>query len=519
MLTKFLESRPRLTLLLACLLVLATYVTMIDLKGISTDEGMRLAIINGGFPYRPEGVAPGATWAKVLEINSANAYQPLYFLLLNTLMRLAGAQSDIFFRLVNIVFLLLCLGGLLALSRGWRLTSRLFLLGLFSFNAFLFMHVLQIREYTAGLAFYVWSTWLVLRLDTRQLARPWADVAWFSAYGVLLTLGFFVQSWVVFPSVAQGIFLIMRRAGDRLRFYAHLALSYTIVLSATLPYLRANQQKVNVGLWARENSSIWSHLSVGFHLLLSGHLPGRSPFTEFLFWFWLAAATGALGLIFLGRAGARRQAVLLLLCIGISLAFQVGYAWRIETLSLWPRYFVIHYFFLVWLIALGFATLDEMRAAPALPLARRRSLAGFAGVLAAIMTGSAVFQVHSYRSDPYLDTGVTRASDWRTMAAELSKILQSSDVVIVNDFIIRGTLTFTRPISNQVVLLSQMDDAEFRHAKRLLYLAPDRLKPGWAGVIARMSTLGFAHEQEIDLHSTDGTTVLNEWHVVIFSRN
>ena len=33
---------------IACLLVIVTYVLMIDLKGINTDEGMRLAIINGG---------------------------------------------------------------------------------------------------------------------------------------------------------------------------------------------------------------------------------------------------------------------------------------------------------------------------------------------------------------------------------------------------------------------------------------------------------------------------------------
>ncbi len=511
-----------------CVLIIATYLMMIDRKGISTDEGMRMAIINGGQQYEPSGVSPDATWPNVLETNSANAYQPLYFLIQNTLMRLTGRQNDLFFRSVNVGFLALCLAGLITLSNRWPTTSRLFLLGLFSFNAFLFMHVLQIREYIVGLAFYIWSTWFVLRLQVHRFDRPWPDIAWFGSYGVLLSLGFFTQSWVVFPSVAQGLFLLVRRNGDRLRYYVHLALAYTVVLCATLPYLRTHQQKVNVGLWATDQDSIWPHLSVGFHLLLSGHAPGTSAFTEFLFWFWLAAAVVAAVLVLRPRtatppggatADARRQGGLMILCMGAALAFQIGYALKIENLSLWPRYFVIHYFFLTWLIALGFATVDEARRAATAPLALRRRLTLALSALAVLLAGSAVFQTRSYWRDPYLDTGVSRGDDWRTVAAEVARLLQPTDVAMTPDYIIRGTLTFTHPLANRVICLSELAQAELAATPRLVYLEPKRLAAQRDSLLAQLGDAGFRRLQVIDLPVTGGGGVISEWKVVVFTRD
>jgi hypothetical protein len=335
-------SRPfglrTLVLLVVCAAVITTYALMMNLKGITTDEGVRLSVINGNQPFLVHQPAAYATWPEVLEAGRPLAYQPLYYLIQNTLMRTFKTQSLGFFHLLNLAFLGISLLGLLTLSRDWRLPPRLFLLGVFSFNAFLFMHVLQIREYIAGVAFYIWSTWAVLELDRRKLERPWADVACFAGYGVLLTIGFYLQSWVVFPAIAQFVFMFFRRAGDRLRFYAHLVLSYVIVLSLAWPYLGTNQQKIHIGLWARESASLWSHLSEGFHLVLSGHLAGHSWFTEFLFWFWLAVLGGGISLIFrrqspaLGAEAAgeyQRQGRLMVLCIGFSLAFQLGYYFKV----------------------------------------------------------------------------------------------------------------------------------------------------------------------------------------------
>ena len=79
----------RTMLAVACVLIIATYTLLIDLKGVSTDEGIRLAIINGGEAFGLNEPSSHASWAKVLETNAPYAYQPLYFLIQNTLMSVA----------------------------------------------------------------------------------------------------------------------------------------------------------------------------------------------------------------------------------------------------------------------------------------------------------------------------------------------------------------------------------------------------------------------------------------------
>ncbi|MDB6079098.1 MAG: hypothetical protein JWO82_2845 [Akkermansiaceae bacterium] len=514
---------PRFVPVVACLAILATYVTLIDLKGISTDEGLRVGIINGGEPFLTVEPSPRATWDAVIAANSFSAYQPLYFLIQNSLMRLAGTHSAIFFRGVNIFFLSVVLAGLLALSAGWRLAPRLFLLGLFGFNAYLLMHVLQIREYIVGVAFYVWSTWLVLRLDRRPLGRAWADVAWFAAYGLLLTFGFFVQSWVVFPAIGQGLFLVLRRRGDWLRFHAHLALSYVIVLSVTWPYLQQNHQKADVGRWGAEGTALWPQLSDGFHLVLAGHLAGQSRFTDFLFWFWPLVAGVAAALLFSGRFAARpgmpdrefkRQGALVLLCSAVSLAFQIGYFLKVENLSVWPRYFVIHYFFLTWLVALGFNYLHELRAASFAP----RRLAVLLGALGMMLVASAIFQTHSYYQAPYLDTGFSRNSNWRGWGRELVQVARPRDAVLIHDFVQRSTLTFTQPIPQRLILLPELEASDLHAVDRVVYLDSSQSLAERGVLQSRLAAMSFPRMQEIALHGAEDGTVLTDCRLLVFSR-
>lgn len=518
--------RP-LVLLLVCAAIIMTYALMMNLKGIWTDEGVRLSVINGNQPFLVHQPAAYATWPEVVEASRPLAYQPLYYLIQNTLMRIFRNQSLTFFHLLNLVFLGLCLQGLLVLSRDWRLAPRLFLLCLFSFNAYLFMHVLQIREYIAGVAFYIWSTWLVLELDRRRLERPWMDVGWFAGYGALLTAGFYLQSWVVFPAIGQFIFLALRPAGDRVRFYSHLALSYVIVLSSTLPYLGVNKQKINVGLWARESTSLWSHLSEGFHLVFAGHLANHSWFTEFLFWFWPAVITGGTTLVCNRKCSslaaepageARRQGALMLLCSGVSLAFQVGYTLKVENLAVWPRYFVIHYFFLMWLIALVVRQLWELRNAAAADGVVRRGSALALGALAIVLTASAVYQTHSYYRNPYLDTGLSPASNWRNLSAQLAGFLRPQDVVAMPDFISRATLTATRPVPQPVLILPELSARDVAAADRLVYFEPGYTRPQRAEVATRMRELGFPAMEEIPALAPDGITVVHDWTFLLFSR-
>ena len=510
-----------------CLLVLATYGLMIDLKGISTDEGIRLAIVNGGLPFTLGEPATPPTWAMVLKTGAPYAYQPLYYLIQNTLMRVAQSHNAVFFRLVNIFFLWVSLQGLLALSKTWRLGPRLFLIGLFSFNAYLFMHVLQVREYILGVTFYIWSTWFVLHLDERKLGWDWADTGWFAAYGVLLTLGFYSQTWVVFPAIGQFLFLVVRPGRVQGRFYAHLALSYAIVLAFTWPYVHSHQEKVDVGRWGTERTALWPQLSDGFHLVLSGHLTGHSNFTDFLFWFWLAVIAGTALLIFRQPAHStaavsprdfKRQGALMVLSILVPLAFQMGYFLKVDNLSVWYRYFIIHYFFLTWLVALAFKYLSDSRAVAAGGSALRRGLTAVVVALASVMIASGIYQTRSYYRNPYLDTGVTDASNWRTWAAELSRVVQPNDVVLASDFITRATLSFTRPIPNRIVVLPDLENSDLKSTERLVYLESTYVLAQRGQLAARLAALGFTTMREIPVHAADGKSILAEWCILTFSR-
>jgi len=463
----------------------------------------------------------------VLEANTPYAYQPLYFLIQNSLMRVTRWHSLNFFRSVNLVILGLCLWGLLKLSQNWRLPPRLFLLGVFSFNAFLFMHVLQIREYIAGVAFYIWSTWIVLALDRRNLDRPVADAAWFVGYGGLLTAGFYLQSWVVLPAIGQGLFLVLRRRATWWRFVSLLALGYAIVLAATVPYLVTHQQKINVGLWARETEPVESHLFNGFHLVLSGHLPNIARFSNFLFWFWLATIAGGAFLYLWDKTSApaqetavisRRQGLLMILCITTSLIFQIYYALKIENLAVWPRYFVIHYFFVVWLIALSFRYLWELSVAGGSRWAQR-SLVLVAGTLGVVLASSAVFQTRSFYRNPFLDTGLNRISNWSNLGAGLSRILRPGDAVVMPDFITRSTLAATWPLPHSILLLSELKSHPGAATARVVFVEPVWQRNQRDNLIQQMQARGYSFRADETLQTPDGTSPVPDWRLLIFDRS
>lgn len=500
--------------LLAGVAVLAT-IACLNLKGISTDEGFRLGIINGGRPAAVQPGPPWATWAEVFAAVRPHAYQPAYYFFQNTLMRLAERQDLAFFRLVNVGFFATALLGLLALSRAWSVWPRCFLLGLFAFNAYLFMHVLQIREYIAGVALYIWSTWLVLKLDRRTLAHEWADFAWFAGYGLLLAVGFYLQTWTVFPAAAQGAFLLLRRRPQFWRYTAHLALTCLVAFCLTWPYLHDNQQKVNVGLWAREQVTLPGQLAQGFQLVLSGHLPGHDRFTSALPWAWVGLLLVGGWVLFRGRTADpaivadRRQAWLMSLCLGVAVAFQIIYFYKVEPLSVWPRYFIIHYFFLTWLIALAFRALCRLpRWWARLPLVAATLL----------LAASAGYQVRSYHRDPYFDTSLSRTSDWRVGSYLLATVLASDDVVLCQDFVTRSTLSFTQPLPNRLLTVEELPHAALAATRRLVYLEAGHLRPARGELAARLAALGFSAPVELAVAPGEPNVAPPYWRVIAFSR-
>ncbi len=505
---------------LLCLAGVAACYLMIDLKGISTDEGFRLWIINGGQGRAADGTAT-ASYETVLNAVEPYAYQPGYYLLQNTLMRLFERQDVLFFRHLNVALLALCLLGLMRLSRDWSVWPRAFLIGFFAFNSYLIMHVLQIREYIAAVAFYIWSTGLVLSLDRRRLDDEWADIGWFAGYGVLLTLGFYVQTWVVFPAIGQGIFLIFRRRPQFWRFNIHLALSYVLVFSLTWPYLKSHVQKINIGLWERAHVTLSGQLHQGFNLVLSGHLPGHDRFTGLLpvawlallgigFWCWLCRRE-TLAQEYVSECS--RHAWLMILCICLPLAFQVAYFLKVEPLSVWPRYFIVHYFFLTWLIALAFRTLHAVCAAGSVRRLCQASLLSASSLVAI----SAIYQVRSYWHDPYFDTSLTPASDWRVGTAALAPLLRPDDALLAHDFITGATMTFTHPQIHPVLLETDLAKTDLNAFRRVVYLEAPLYQSSTARVVAHLASLGFVHQAE-PVVAPNGQGTLPEWRVFIFSR-
>ena len=77
-----------------CLLIAGLYLALANLKGIDNDEGFRLGIINGGQVYSAAVPGTNATWSDVIHTNAPYAYQPLYFLLLNSVMRVGHTHNE-----------------------------------------------------------------------------------------------------------------------------------------------------------------------------------------------------------------------------------------------------------------------------------------------------------------------------------------------------------------------------------------------------------------------------------------
>src|SRR5690349_9988779 len=74
----------------ACIII---YFLFSDLKGISTDEGIRLGVMNGNMPFSSRVGTETASWSDVIRANGTTNYQPLYYLIQNALIRIANSHN------------------------------------------------------------------------------------------------------------------------------------------------------------------------------------------------------------------------------------------------------------------------------------------------------------------------------------------------------------------------------------------------------------------------------------------
>ena len=512
----------------ACLVVVATYLICCDLKSISTDEGIRLWIINGGQPFDLSEPQRIGTWSDVLQTLSPYAYQPLYFLIQNTIARVAESNNVFLFRVFNIFLLWLSLRGLLQLSKGWAALPRFFLVGLFSFNAYLFMHVLQIREYTAGVCFYVWSTQLVLQLASRpSFCRP-HDKLEYAAYGLLLTIGFYTQSWIVFPAIGQFLYLAAKRWRDGWSIVRRVAITYSIVFACCAPYLLNHPSKIDVGRWGAESSNPWPLLSDGIHLVVSGHLSQTGGLATVLSWLWPGLIVVAV-LFALSQRRTQRtaqeatplihQAALMCCCIGVTVVFQLGYFYGRENLSLWPRYFVVHYFFFTYLVSIAFKHLDDYSQDRSTNRFLRSASMAIKVAAFIFMLVSSAYQTRSFYLNPYLDTGLSRTYSWRTLGAAIGENARAGDAVLFSDHVVRATMTYAYPLRPPAFLLSDLGSAPLDQFQSIVYIEQAALRPSREAVLAQAMSRGFCLFQEVPIMESGGNAVLTDWRIIVFRRD
>ena len=189
----------------------------------------------------------------------------------------------------------------------------------------------------------------------------------------------------------------------------------------------------------------------------------------------------------------------------------------IENLAVWPRYFIIHSFFAVWLIALSFRFVWELRAA----CPGRWSQLGLtlvAGGLLAVQAASGVHQVRSFRADPYLDTGQNTVSNWDNVATALGRQLQPADTVVMPDFITRSTLTFTRPLAQEVLVLRELRRHGVPRTGRLVFVEPAGQRPAREELVAYLAAQGLTLADESPVIAPNGQGVTHDYHILVFTR-
>lgn len=424
------------------------YVVAIDLKGIWTDEGIRYSVMSGGLTWAEYNVRGSfAGFADVLRAVGHSLFQPLYHLLANALLRLTGSHSELLLRGLNIVLLVAALKGLLRLFRREPPAVRLFALAIFGLNGFLFMHVLQVREYTLYLALFIWSSCFAFDLvelpEAPSWRRSWPTIV---AYGLLAALLFYSHVYSVFALAAQAVVLAWPREHRAARLRA-AAVAYGIAAALAAPWIVATflhfPTKLHPGAWDGRPAT-WTRLADSFR-------HGFESLLAFDRWdveAWLRRFVIALllGVVLSWVASLRskdrldRRAPYALLTMVLLAAFQAVFFFTYDPFSTWARYFVGYYVGYALLATCAFADLHRRAGRrggrPAVWLAR--------GVLvSAVAVG--LFQFNLYYHAPYMDTAISSECNWRRTGREMAEHIRAGETVAYYSPLLAWTIGVSWP--------------------------------------------------------------------------
>ena len=439
-------ARKSIPLTLGIIVIL--YILCIDLKGVWTDEGFRLRILAGGQTwgqYNQSGTF--GSFAGVITAVGPTSYQPGFFLIDNAIIRAARSHNVVLLRFINILWLIIGLQGMLRLFREYSVYTRLFGILIYALNGFMLMNVLQVREYPMYVALMIWSTCLCFEILETPGPPPfrqwWGRLA---AYGAMMALFFYAHVDCVFALVAQVLMLLARKENRR-AFLRSVSFSYAVAAALVLPWLVTIYirfpNKVDLGSWDHRPATftlLYDSLIAGFRNLLTYGLWTGFPILQAFGIVILAGIPLAWVFTVLRREALDRRAVYAILTMLFFAAFQIVYFFRSQPLSVWPRYFIAYFGGYAIAATCAFGVL-ERRARQSPNMAWKGAVAA---VLLLVGTAGAA-QVQQYRADPYMDTGMNDACNWRVTSRSMIQHIRPDETIAYYHPLLAWTMSIYYP--------------------------------------------------------------------------
>ncbi len=442
------------------------YFLFSDLKGIWTDEGIRLMAMNGNRLFSSQYWGTSATTKDVLHTVSLHTgYQPMFYVIENWVMRIAQSRDLVLLKAINILTIAACMVVTLQMTKEWPFAIRLFLILTTYFSSLMFMHVLQVREYPLGFLFLAATYFSTERLMRRQTRRFAADILPYGAFGLLIGMASLNSFWILPASCGACAALILTSPKP------WTMLTRVAVTAAAVACL-IELERIGVGLGGKIDVGIWegnatydrfvSGASLGLSYAALGYLApiGSVQFAAG----WL---TSIILVIFGGVLLARqtrdgrsyslmeRHCAISAAMIVSLLAFQIFYfVVRHDALAIWPRYFFQHFWLLHTLMA---ATLGVLASRLKDSTTRGKPL--YLGCLTTIVVIAAVGLVEggprAYRKAPFDDTAMGPSCQWR-LVGPLVRDFSGSDPIVFSRLLEAGTITFSAKFSNQMYVWDQL---------------------------------------------------------------
>jgi hypothetical protein len=416
------------------------YLLMIDLKGIWTDEGHRFGMMNGGRLFLAPNSGFAASFTEVLSALSAANHQPLYFLLMNFFSKITHSHNIILFRMMNILFMLCSQFMLLLIIRDWRTTSKIYAVAVFTVNGYMFMHVLQVREYTLGILFLLCVIKLTLMIvDYDESESPQKFRGLYILYGTTAGFAAINQFWIV-PTFGGCVIFVMLYSRRKLPAFFGLCISSISFIVGLSPvyfltdlsnkFFVGHGNPRFVGYWDPRMTyeHLFSTLTSALGYFATGSfgtrwyvslIPELTLSAALLVAVWVAVSRMVLTSAVRELRATGKLASLCLCILPVLFGFQWGYFFLIDGLASWVRYYFQQFCVLAILVSCALSFTNVRLDSPPVCKLGLISLAALRSflIISAIITG--VNSVISYRNYPYTDTFLSKNCEWQGVTEDI----------------------------------------------------------------------------------------------------